>query len=214
MNSELFTQFLSELHDFKENSLVFNQYKKDAILNNIQVYLTHLESFHPKILLVGEASGYKGCKLTGIPFTSGYVLAHSPCYQQVRPKLIYDKNKSENSATIVYGALESWGIPIFRKLVFWNSFPFHPHNADNLSSNRKPTTNEVEIGKDFLQILNKLFNFEIYIAIGDTASKSLTTLFPNTPILSVRHPSYGGKNQFIEELHHIIEENLIWSKSR
>ncbi len=40
-----------------------------------------------EVLLIGEAPGYKGCKITGIPFTSGEVVAPKKLKETVRAEL-------------------------------------------------------------------------------------------------------------------------------
>ena len=44
--------------------------------NNLSLYLHELLSRQTKILLLGEAPGYQGCRLTGIPFTSEHILVN------------------------------------------------------------------------------------------------------------------------------------------
>ena len=50
-----------------------------ARLRNLRAYLGTVaggfESGGPRVLLVGEAPGYRGCAVTGVPFTSRQVLA-------------------------------------------------------------------------------------------------------------------------------------------
>ncbi|MEJ2750218.1 MAG: hypothetical protein P8183_20270 [Anaerolineae bacterium] len=42
--------------------------------HNLDHYLRQMQQRQPTILLVGEAPGYRGCRLTGIPFVSPAIL--------------------------------------------------------------------------------------------------------------------------------------------
>lgn len=46
----------------------------DSRRHNLQLYLTQMTAWQPKIMLVGEAPGYRGCRLSGIPFVSRTIL--------------------------------------------------------------------------------------------------------------------------------------------
>lgn len=61
---------------------VYNQYSDDhpessVRRKNLGIYLRHMANVKPKIMLVGEAPGYRGSRLTGVPFTSEYLLMHN-----------------------------------------------------------------------------------------------------------------------------------------
>ena len=70
-------EFIQELANERTDKLGFseNLYSgttRESIIrkHNLLTYLTKMKSLNPRILLLGEAPGNKGCKLTGIPFTS------------------------------------------------------------------------------------------------------------------------------------------------
>lgn len=112
-----------------------NPYLDDGVVNNLRLYLEYMLehiSAHPgrRVLLVGEAPGYKGCRITGIPFSSVKVLmrAEQPLFHTIKSKLSLSSDAlremtSENTASIV------WQYLVDKKTVplFWNSFPFHSH---------------------------------------------------------------------------------------
>src|SRR5262245_8856227 len=86
------------------------------------------------LLLVGEAPGFRGARISGIPFTSARQLTGS--------------GPAEATATIVHRVLAELGID--EDVVLWNVVPTHPGTA---SSNRRPTRAEVDDGLPFLRDL-------------------------------------------------------------
>jgi uracil-DNA glycosylase len=203
------SQRVSEINQFVEvlarvnlPSDVCNQYSYEANVNSIRrhnllLYLQQMATLNPQILLVGEAPGYRGCRLTGVPFTSELILANGldklGLFGQSRGYRITEESKKlsrEASASIVWGTLEtSPFIPLI-----WNAFPFHPFQTDNERSNRKPKATELPIGQEFLQRLIQLFDIKTVVAVGNTAASSLKR--QGIDYQKIRHPSHGGKTQF------------------
>jgi len=169
--------------------------------HNLRLYLEQLAEIGPKMLLIGEAVSYRGGRLTGIAFvsetvmlagvdtTSGFVLGADHGYRKATPG---PKLSTEASATMVWGTIRS----IAPLPLLWNAFPFHPFTPGNPFSNRMPSAAELLVGAHFIQRLMKLFAFEQVVAIGNSASQSLQRMSIEHAL--VRHPSMGGKNQFVE----------------
>ena len=122
-------------------------------------------------LLVGEAPGYRGTRVSGIPFTSERQLTGS--------------GPAEATATIVHRVLGELGID--EHVLLWNVVPTHPGTE---CSNRPPARCEVEEGLPFVRLLAP---GRRVIAVGRVAEAAL-----GTP--SVRHPSHGGASSFREQL--------------
>lgn len=126
-----------------------------------------------QILLVGEAPGYHGCRFSGVPFTSEFILMkNNSIFGKQRGYKITEENeiiKKESTATIIWKTMNDFRITP----LLWNSFPFHPHieNIDN--KNRTPTKTELEMGLSFLTEIIDMFSIETIIAVGNNADASL-----------------------------------------
>jgi uracil-DNA glycosylase len=129
---------------------------------------TYLESRRDApLLLVGEAAGYRGARVSGIPFTSERQLTGT--------------GPAEASATIVHRVLAELGLE--ESVLLWNVVPTHPGTA---SSNRPPKRDEIEAGARFAR---ELLRGRRVIAIGRCAEAALGAPY-------IRHPSHGGAAEF------------------
>jgi uracil-DNA glycosylase len=147
----------------------FNQYAQGAraplLCERLARYLD--ERAEVPILLVGEAPGFRGARVSGIPFTSERQLTGT--------------GPGEATATIVQRVLAE--LDLTEDVLLWNVVPTHPGTR---SSNRRPTRAEVEAGAVFLR---ELARGRRVIAVGRVAHSVLGGD-------SVRHPSHGGVEAF------------------
>jgi uracil-DNA glycosylase family 4 len=120
-----------------------------------------------QVVLVGEAAGYRGARVSGIPFTSERQLTGS--------------GPAEATATIVHRVLAQLGVE--DDVLLWNVVPTHPGSE---SSNRRPTRAEVRAAAPFL---DELTRGRVAIAVGRLAAAALDA--PH-----VRHSSHGGAAEF------------------
>jgi uracil-DNA glycosylase len=194
------------LHDFPSSTLVFNQYENARQIHNLSQYLTFHLNNQANILLLGEAPGYKGCRASGIPFTSGEVLAYNPIYADCRSYYQYSEIQAfkENTSNIFYQFFNAHE-GFFNRVLLWNAFPFHPHKENNNESNRSPTMEELDLGGIFLLLLLQIFSIQQLITIGEKAKILLQRLQKSEylapfEIITIRHPSYGGKQEFNSQL--------------
>ena len=119
------------------------------------------------ILLVGEAPGYRGARVSGIPFTSERQLSGS--------------GPAEATATIVHRILAELGAA--DRVLLWNAVPTHPGTE---TSNRPSTRAELAQGILFAE---ELAQGRQVIAVGRVAAAALGAEY-------VRHPSHGGSAGF------------------
>jgi uracil-DNA glycosylase len=124
-----------------------------------------------RLLLVGEAPGYRGARVSGIPFTSERQLTGT--------------GPAEATATIVRAALRELGLETH--VLCWNVVPTHPGTE---TSNRLPTKAEIEHGARFAR---RLARDRTVVAVGRIAAAAMDAGY-------VRHPSHGGAQAFREGL--------------
>jgi uracil-DNA glycosylase family 4 len=152
----------------------FNQYAAGPRAKLLRARLAaYLESrAESRILLVGEAPGYRGARVSGIPFTSERQLTGT--------------GPAEATATIVHRVLGE--LDLEDDVLLWNIVPTHPGGS---STNRRPTRAEVDAGRAFV---DRLAARREVIAVGRVAAAALGLPY-------VRHPSHGGRAAFRDGLH-------------
>jgi uracil-DNA glycosylase len=149
-----------------EIGATYNQYAASPLLRErLRDYLA--VRARTKVVLVGEAAGYRGARVSGIPFTSERQLTGS--------------GPAEATATIVHRVLARLGVE--EEVLLWNVVPTHPGSE---TSNRRPTRVEVEAAAPFL---DELTRGRTAIAVGRLAAAALDAPY-------VRHPSRGGAAAF------------------
>ena len=152
----------------------YNQYAPSPLLRQrLRAYLD-ARSGAP-VVLVGEAAGYRGARVSGIPFTSERQLTGS--------------GPAEATATIVYRVLAALGVE--EDVLLWNVVPTHPGDA---ASNRRPTQAEIEAAAPFLR---EITAGRAAIAVGRVAAAVLDAPY-------VRHPSHGGAVEFEQGLRRVL----------
>jgi uracil-DNA glycosylase len=122
------------------------------------------------LLLVGEAAGYRGARVSGIPFTS--------------ERQLTGRGSGEATATIVRRVLAELGLE--EQTLCWNVVPTHPHLPGRPETNRRPTRTEVAAARP---LLRELAAGRRVIAVGRLAQSVLDAPY-------VRHPSHGGAAEF------------------
>ncbi len=196
---------------------LFNQYARGSACNalrraNLRRYLRDMEAREPRALLLFEAPGYRGCRLTGVPLTSRRVLLEGVAalglfgvargYQDV-PEAGFERIHGEQSATIVWRALAAPGAAP----LIWNSVPFHPQRAGQPLSNRPPRAAELAQGRDILQGVLAHYRPRVLVAVGRPAQASLRAL--GLAHHALRHPAQGGSRQFTAGLEALIQDGAL-----
>jgi hypothetical protein len=170
----------------------------DAPASRVARLRAHL-AVNARYLFIGEASGYQGCKVTGIAFTSERLVIEGriPRIRLDVPRLTSrERPWSEPSATTVWGTLHALGIAA--DAVLWNAYPWHPHRRGEPHSNRTPTRTERQAGLAVLGSLLRAYPTARVFAVGRNAQASLSEL--GAEGVTLRHPSMGGAMEFARQL--------------
>ena len=133
---------------------------------------------HAPLLLVGEAAGHRGARVSGIPFTS--------------ERQLTGRGPGEATATIVRRALAELGLE--PDTLCWNVVPTHPHLPGEPASNRRPSRAEIAASRGFL---DELARNRRVIPVGRLAERAVG-------VTGVRHPSHGGAQAFRDGLRRLL----------
>jgi uracil-DNA glycosylase family 4 len=123
-----------------------------------------------RLLFVGEAPGYRGARVSGIPFTSERQLTGA--------------GPAEATATLVHRVLAELGLE--EDVLLWNVVPTHPYRSGEPASNRPPTRAEIVASRPFLATLAR---GRCVVPVGRLAHAVVGGRY-------VRHPSHGGAADF------------------
>jgi hypothetical protein len=126
-------------------------------------------------LLVAEAPGYRGTRVSGIPLTS--------------ERQLTGEGPAEATATIVHRVLSELGVA--DEVLLWNTVPTHPGDA---AANRRPTRAEIAAGMTFAR---ELAGRRRLVAVGRVAHEAFGGTY-------VRHPSHGGAAAFRSGLERLL----------
>ncbi|TDT79208.1 hypothetical protein DFO47_1054 [Arthrobacter sp. AG258] len=172
---------------------------------NLEIYLQEMRDRQPGVLLLGEAPGFRGMRITGIPFTNRTILEGPPnSFGLFGPGKGYVVPPeaagvaAEPTATVLWQVLEEVNfLPLL-----WSAFPWHPHQPGKPWSNRTPKPSETELGTPFWQELAGLFGISSIVAVGNVAQHSLQRSGVAAP--KIRHPAHGGRSGFKQGLEEFL----------
>lgn len=227
-------QFIERLASYEGSPTVFNPWRDyeptldiseeaPAIRRDqLRQYLVARLGGCPYVI-IAEAMGYQGGRFSGIAITcermllgfhdeieSSMILPHgegqrtslatSPLITKAK---VRKEGFNEPTDTVVWTTLLDNEINPYEALL-WNIFPFHPHEAENLLSNRTPTEAELAIGGTFAKELLVLNNLALYgqVELAQALGSAATEEMPNSSVFAVGRKAYG-----------VLEEQRIFSYS-
>ncbi|KAA0914893.1 uracil-DNA glycosylase [Aquicoccus porphyridii] len=146
---------------------------------------------------VGRDLGYRGGRRTGLALTDDVHFAdHLERWGLDAQRPTFGKPIAERTAAAIWDVLLRVNVPVF----LWNVFPLHPFIEGDPFSNRAHNAKERRVG---VELLIKMVNYlqpKRIIAIGNDAYNVLSGVFTEDFIYKARHPSYGGKNEFLSAM--------------
>ena len=198
--TNLLRTFVSDLAASSQIPGFRNPYHAPHAAHNLFQFLTLHDPLSEAPLLVGEAPGYRGAALSGVPLTSLSVLLEwrddpwcafgQEGYRA--PATAKPPYQREATATMVWRVLgqelSSEPLPLT-----WNAVPFHPLGPSS-DSNRPVRPHEVRVGAQWIERLLVLFPRSRPLAVGRTASMALASI--GVQHVPIRHPSRGGLGDF------------------
>src|SRR6266480_3655502 len=171
-----------------------------------------------KLVVIGEALGYRGGHFSGIPMTSERILLGKKKDDGIEPQQVFSSIKarrtskreqcldgfSEPTATIVWSSLLRLGLKP-EEFVLWNAFPWHSFDPRRgMLSNRTPNKSERSAGLSLLKAFLDLFPRDEIVALGNVAASQLREL--NIETRRVRHPASGGAKLFRQQIAKIVKK--------
>jgi uracil-DNA glycosylase len=168
-----------------------------------------------RLVIIGEALGYRGGHFSGIPMTSermllgkqAEIVAAPQILATIKPRRtskpsVSPDGFSEPTATIVWGALLKVGV-LPDEFVLWNAFPWHSFDRRRgLLSNRMPNKSEQAAGLPVLKAFLELVPCDEVVALGKIAAAQLKAI--SVKAHCVRHPASGGAKLFRKQIVSIV----------
>ncbi|WCM28141.1 uracil-DNA glycosylase [Sphingomonas sp. QA11] len=146
---------------------------------------------------VGRDLGYRGGRRTGLALTDEVnASAHMSRWGVEISRPTIGAVVAERTAAVIWTMLAQ----IEARIFLWNVFPLHPHEPGQPFTNRNHNAKERRAGEDILASLIGLLRPKRIFAIGNDASQAVSRVNDLLPILPVRHPSYGGQTQFLQQI--------------
>lgn len=201
--------FLKIMQDYSADN-VFNPYRnvcdqydtidspklRFRVLNEI---LQKAEKNKVDAIWLGRDLGHRGGRRTGLAFTDDLnVENHLKRWNVINNPFTYPEIPvKEQTASTIWSKLQN----IDEKIFLWNIFPFHPYEMNEPLTNRCHNKQENIIGKQILLQLIEMLQPKKILAIGNDAFNSVQQLNIEVNLKKARHPSYGGKNDFLEAIY-------------
>jgi hypothetical protein len=204
------TEFLSALEKFRSKN-VFNPYAErcpvydvnDAPSRRRKALLRLLESatsMEIDALWIGRDLGHRGGRRTGLALTDDvHLTVHATRWKVSVERATTGAVVAERTAAVIWSMLARVSAPVF----LWNVFPFHPHEPGQPFTNRAHSSRERAIGEALLAELIIMLRPRRLVAVGNNAAKVARRFEGLAEVVQVRHPSYGGQRDFIEQIEDI-----------
>jgi len=186
---------------YRDYCPVYDRHNAPSIRRaNLRIMIDFFRGKEDLSLWIARDLGHRGGRRTGLAMSDDFQLAKFikknalPLKSPVKGEPI-----KEQTATIVWTMIERTGKPV----MLWNIFPFHPHEPTKPQSNRCHSASERAQTAHILPALVKLIAPSKLVTIGREAKLFLPEGLSDESDMKIhhtRHPSCGGKSQFISQL--------------
>lgn len=166
---------------------------------NLKGYLEQVAD--AEVLVLGQSPGWRGCRFSGVPFTSQA--------QLLRPDFPVEGDRSsrgpnplsERTATQLWENL----LPYHPTLFLWYSFPLHSHRQGAAQTDRTPTRRELDEFGPVVEGIHEILEPDKVMAVGRSAQTALENL--ELEHTYVRHPAYGGVRAFRRGIGDVLDDD-------
>ncbi len=172
----------------------------------LSTLLTQAQSREVDAIWIGRDLGYRGGRRTGLALTDDvHIRCHVERWGVSADRPTIGEAVAERTAAVIWSILDRIQAGVF----LWNVFPLHPHEMGNPFSNRQHNAKERRVGEEVLEALILLLKPRRIICIGNDASAAVARVGSSISILRVRHPSYGGQAQFLDQVRALYKVNQV-----
>lgn len=112
---------------------------------------------------------------------------------------------AERTAKAIWDILARLDVQVF----MWNVFPLHPHDAGRPFTNRAHNAQERRAGVEILMAMVQILQPRRIVAIGNDAFAALAETFGPDRLYRARHPSYGGRTEFLATMKSLYAGQMI-----
>ncbi len=143
-------------------------------------------------LWIALEPGHRGARRTGLAMTDEQRLAaHASRWGVEVRRATRAGPETEQTAGIVWDALAGRA----ERILLWNVFPLHCHEPGRALSNRRHSARERDACRELTEGMVAMVRPQRIVAIGRDAQAAMAGF--GYQALAVRHPSYGGKAEFL-----------------
>jgi len=159
---------------------------------NLRLYLNSHYALHTKMLWVYFSPTYTEAKRSGVPLVNFTTFRKAESVLNTEKHFEKaTKSRKRPSSTVISSTLWSVADELGINPIIWPVIPFYAHVAGKLSVKRKPTPQEINKYKHYLEEILQIYKPEKVLAIGKEAEEAMKILGIEAGY--IEHPRRGKK---------------------